>query len=62
MTDPWEVATATGEYDALPGEPMTRLTFHLLGGAGLALAETAEADKPRVKDEYRRVVLRMLGR
>ncbi|QFU90369.1 TetR/AcrR family transcriptional regulator [Amycolatopsis sp. YIM 10] len=56
------VRVDTGEGDALPGEPMTRLTFHLLGGAGLALAETAEADKPRVKDEYRQVVLRMLGR
>ncbi|AXB42800.1 TetR/AcrR family transcriptional regulator [Amycolatopsis albispora] len=53
---------ATSEGDALPGEPMTRLTFHLLGGAGLALAETAEADKPRVKAEYRQVILHLLGR
>ncbi|MBN6039645.1 TetR/AcrR family transcriptional regulator [Amycolatopsis sp. 195334CR] len=52
----------TSEGDALPGEPMSRLTFHLLGGAGLALAETAEPDKPRVKAEYQQVVLRMLGR
>jgi hypothetical protein len=32
--------------------PITvRIFFEMLGGAGLALAEAAESDKPRVRDE-----------
>jgi AcrR family transcriptional regulator len=33
-------------------ETLVRFCFWMLGGAGLALAEAAEADKPRLRDEW----------
>ena len=33
----------------------------MLGAAGQALAAASEADKPRVRDEYRLVIGRMLA-
>lgn len=39
-----------------PLETTTRLVFAMLGAAGQALSRTAEADKQRVKDEYRAVM------
>ncbi|WP_433473832.1 TetR/AcrR family transcriptional regulator [Spirillospora sp. CA-142024] len=50
-----------GEIPQLPVEPMARVTFNILGAAGMALAEAAEADKPRVKDEYSAVIGRLLA-
>ncbi len=45
----------------LPVDPMARLAFCMLGGAGQALSRAAEADKPRLQDEYRTVIGRMLA-
>jgi hypothetical protein len=42
-------------------EPMTRITFHILGSAGMALAETPEADKPRVRAEYAQVMAQLIS-
>jgi AcrR family transcriptional regulator len=50
----------SGDLPDLPLEPMARVTFHILGGAGMALAEAAGADKPRVRDEYATVIRHML--
>jgi AcrR family transcriptional regulator len=51
----------TGEVPALPLEPMTRITFNILGGAGMALAETTEAEKPAVKAAYFEVISTLLS-
>lgn len=45
----------------LPVDTMARLAFCMLGGAGQALSRAAEADKPRLQDEYRTVIGRMLA-
>lgn len=45
----------------LPVETMARLAFCMLGGAGQALSRAAEADKPRLRHEYRTVIGRMLA-
>ena len=39
----------------------TRVTFAILGAAGLALAEAANQDKPRVRAEYRELIQRMIS-
>ncbi|MGW4469964.1 TetR/AcrR family transcriptional regulator [Nonomuraea sp. NPDC004354] len=51
----------SGEVPPLPLEPMTRISFHILGAAGMALAEASEADKPRVRDEYSRAIRHLLN-
>jgi AcrR family transcriptional regulator len=38
----------------------TQFCFSMLGAAGLTMANTAEADKPRVRDECADLILRML--
>jgi AcrR family transcriptional regulator len=45
----------------LPIETLTRITFHLLGAAGLALADATESDKPRVRTEYSQVIRQLLS-
>jgi AcrR family transcriptional regulator len=50
-----------GDIQPLPMEPMTRITFHILGSAGMALAETPEADKPRVRSEYAQVMAQLIS-
>lgn len=45
----------------LPVDTMARLAFCMLGGAGQALSKAAEADKPRLQQEYRTVIGRMLA-
>ncbi|MGK5529653.1 TetR/AcrR family transcriptional regulator [Streptomyces sp. URMC 129] len=50
-----------GDLPPLPLEPLTRVTFHVLGAAGMALAEAPEPDKPRVRAEYARVITHMLN-
>ncbi|HEX3489181.1 MAG TPA: TetR/AcrR family transcriptional regulator [Streptosporangiaceae bacterium] len=37
---------------------MVRYSFWMLGGAGLALAEAPEADKPRLREEWRYLIRR----
>lgn len=44
-----------------PEESTTRFAFWILGGAGLAVAEADEADKPRVRDEWSQLVRRALN-
>ncbi|MDT0305698.1 TetR family transcriptional regulator [Streptomyces sp. DSM 44917] len=50
-----------GDIAPLPMEAAARVTFHVLGAAGMALAEAAEADKPRVRAEYSEVIDRLLS-
>ncbi|MFD1935620.1 MULTISPECIES: TetR/AcrR family transcriptional regulator [Nonomuraea] len=51
----------SGDLPPLPVEPMTRITFHILGAAGMALAEAPEADKRRVRDEYSQAIRQLLS-
>jgi AcrR family transcriptional regulator len=38
-----------------------RFTYWIIGGAGLTLAETAEEDRPRVRDEWAALIRQALG-
>lgn len=49
-----------GILERQPLEPATRITFSMLGAAGLALAEASEVDKPRVKAEYATLIGRLM--
>lgn len=51
----------SGDFEPIPFEPATRITFGVLGAAGMALADTPERDKQRVKNEYAAVIRRMLS-
>ncbi|MFG2002763.1 TetR/AcrR family transcriptional regulator [Spirillospora sp. NPDC048911] len=51
----------SGDLPSLPLEPVSRITFHILGAAGMALAEASPEDKPRVRDEYARVIRHLLN-
>jgi AcrR family transcriptional regulator len=51
----------SGDIPRLPVEATARITFHVLGAAGLALSEASAADKPRVKAEYAEVIRHMFG-
>jgi AcrR family transcriptional regulator len=42
-------------------DSLVKFAFWMLGGAGLALAEAPEADKPRVREEWRYLVRRTLS-
>ncbi|MFE0021101.1 TetR/AcrR family transcriptional regulator [Amycolatopsis sp. NPDC059021] len=50
-----------GEVRPLPLGPTTRITFHILGTAGMALAEASEEDKPRIRAEYAEVIGQLLS-
>ncbi|MEV6907543.1 TetR family transcriptional regulator [Amycolatopsis sp. NPDC051071] len=50
-----------GDFAPLPVAPTARVIFHILGAAGLALAEAPDEDKARVKDEYSQVIRRLIG-
>jgi AcrR family transcriptional regulator len=52
--------TESGLIERLPLDTMSRLAFAMLGAAGQALSAASEADKPRLRDEYRLVIGRML--
>jgi AcrR family transcriptional regulator len=39
---------------------LVRFSFWMLGGAGLTLAETAPADRPRVREEWRLLIRRTI--
>lgn len=49
-----------GYIERVPLETATRITFAMLGAAGLALAEASEAEKPAVKAEYTEVIARLM--
>jgi AcrR family transcriptional regulator len=40
---------------------MVRFCFWMLGGAGLALAEAPEPDRPRLREEWRYLILRTIS-
>jgi AcrR family transcriptional regulator len=42
-------------------DSMVRFSFWMLGGAGLALAEAAEADKPRLREEWGYLIRRSIS-
>jgi AcrR family transcriptional regulator len=42
-------------------DSLVRFTFWVLGGAGLALAEAPEPDKPRLREEWRHLISRTLS-
>jgi AcrR family transcriptional regulator len=42
-------------------ESLVRFSFWILGGAGLALAEAAEADQPRLCEEWGYLIRRSIG-
>ncbi len=50
-----------GLIRATPLEPTTRVVFAMLGAAGQGLSRAEEADKPRLKEEYRGVIAQLLG-
>jgi len=50
-----------GYIDQLPLYTTAHIAFHMLGAAGQALSQADEADKPRLRDEYRSVIGRMLS-
>jgi AcrR family transcriptional regulator len=52
---------ASGAIEPQPLPALTRVVYSMLGAAGMALAEAADADKPRLKAEYAAVVGRMLA-
>ncbi|MER6946746.1 TetR family transcriptional regulator [Nonomuraea sp. NPDC000554] len=51
----------SGELAPVPLEPMARITFHILGAAGMALAEASAQDKLRVRDEYSLAIRHLLN-
>jgi AcrR family transcriptional regulator len=50
-----------GLIRSTPLDTTTRVVFAMLGAAGQGLSRAEEADKPRLKDEYRAVVALLLG-
>jgi AcrR family transcriptional regulator len=42
-------------------DSLIRFSFWMLGGAGLALAEATEADRPRLRDEWDYLIRRSIG-
>jgi AcrR family transcriptional regulator len=49
-----------GLIDRQPLQTITRITFGMLGAAGLALAEAPEEDKRQVRDEYAAAIGRLM--
>jgi AcrR family transcriptional regulator len=45
-----------GYLDGTAFESLVQFSFWMLGGAGLAVAEAAPEDKPRVRDEWGRLI------
>ena len=52
--------TATGDLEPAPLVPTSRLIFHLLGEAGMAVAEAEPGDQAVVRHEYEGVLRRIL--
>jgi AcrR family transcriptional regulator len=56
--------TALIDAGHLPGRAagsLVRFSFWMLGGAGLALAEAPEADRPRLREEWRHLIRRAIS-
>lgn len=51
----------SGRIERLPLDTAAHIAFAMLGAAGQALSAATESDKPRIRDEYRTVIVRMLG-
>jgi AcrR family transcriptional regulator len=51
----------SGRIEQLPMDATARVAFSMLGAAGQALSQASEADKPRIRDEYRLVISRLLA-
>lgn len=51
----------SGDLPRMPVEPMARITFHILGAAGMALADAGEADKLQVRAEYSAAISQLLA-
>jgi AcrR family transcriptional regulator len=49
-----------GHITQLPLDTTARISFQMLGAAGHALSQASAVDKPRLQDEYRLVIVRML--
>lgn len=49
-----------GHIDPLPLDTASHVAFAMLGAAGQALSKAGEDDKPRIRDEFRLVIGRML--
>lgn len=50
-----------GHIEQLPLDTTARISFHMLGAAGQALSQADEAEKPRLRHEYRTVIGRLLS-
>jgi AcrR family transcriptional regulator len=50
-----------GYLDSTGFDTLVQFSFWMLGGAGLAVAEAAPLDKPRVRDEWGRLIARAFG-
>jgi hypothetical protein len=51
---------AGGHIEALPFDTTARVAFAMHGAAGQALSVANEEDKPRLREEYRMVIGRLL--
>jgi AcrR family transcriptional regulator len=49
-----------GYIERQPLNATSRITFGMLGAAGMALVEATDADKPRVKGEFMAVITRLM--
>ena len=50
-----------GYLDSTGFDTLVQFSFWMLGGAGLAVAEAAPLDKPRVRDEWGRLIAQAFG-
>jgi len=50
-----------GYLDGTGFDTLVQFSFWMLGGAGLAVAEAAPLDKPRVRDEWGRLIAHSFG-
>ena len=50
-----------GYLDGTGFDTLVQFSFWMLGGAGLAMAEAAPLDKPRVRDEWGRLIAHSFG-
>jgi len=50
-----------GYLDGTGFDTLVQFSFWMLGGAGLAVAEAAPLDKPRVRDEWGRLIAQAFG-
>jgi AcrR family transcriptional regulator len=51
----------SGRIAQLPLDATARIAFSMLGAAGQALSQASKEDKPRIRDEYRLVIIRLLA-